>query len=182
MADKNNAYHQLLVISDQLKRSSYERKIVEEKYVFRDFVRNDTGLTTAAVKNMEFACMALNALDGLSKPAKLFVVNNLVPAICTYNLLWHWPTPRKSSEKMVLKELVDAKLIFRTETVGMYLVNPIRVWRGQLLTCVEATKDLLRSAGRATPDLVRDLRPGDKYTHKTGGDDFNLLNDITDKP
>lgn len=171
------AYNLLLEISDQLRNSSYERKIVEEKFVMNTFQRNGTDKTTTNVKDLTWTNLAEGWSEGLSKSTKLFALDHLVPAIKYANMLWHWATPTKRTEKMAIKELVDNKILFRTEVIGIYLVNPLKVWKGNPITCVEATKDLIRSKGKPMLDMIHDLRPGDKYITRTTADHYNSLAD-----
>lgn len=178
---KLDAYHLLLEISDELRNIAYDRRIIEEKYTMNGVTRKITEHNTLALKNLEWANMSSGWMDGLSNTAIMFATKNLVPALKYSNMLWHWPLTAKSQEKRALKELVDNKILFRTEEVGIYLVNPLKIWRGNPIICVEATKALIRSAGKPTTDMIRDLRPGDKYTARTEADQFRSLtdNDIT---
>ena len=174
---RHQAYNLLLEISDQLRNSSYERKIVEEKFTLNEFRRNDTGRTTTAVKDLVWTNLAEDWNQGLSRSTQLFAITHLIPAIKHANMLWHWPTSTKRNERLAIKELVNNKVLFRTEVIGMYLVNPLRIWKGNPITCVEATKDIIRLAGKPMPEMIRDLRPGDKYTLRTHADQYRSLMD-----
>lgn len=169
------AYRLLLEISDQLRNSSYERKIVEERFIQRDFHRNKTGHTSAAVKDLDWTNIAHDCMQDISDPTLVFIFKNIIPKVKHFNLLWHWPTPTLKSQKNALKELIDKGILFRTETVGIYLVNPIKIWRGNSITCVEATKQLLREKGKPCIELIRDLRPGDVYINGSAKDEFRRL-------
>lgn len=176
---RHEAYRLLLEISDELRHSSYERTVVEERFIHHDLHRRPTGHNTVAVRDLQWTNIAHDCMIGLSGPTKLFIIENIVPVLKQYNLLWHWNTPTKSSEKNILKQLVEIGIIFRTETVGIYLVNPIKLWRGNSITCVEATKQLLRDNGKPCIELIHDLRPSDKYISKTAKDDYKQLLDGT---
>lgn len=167
------AYTLLRDFSDALKESSYQRDLMSEKYTFNALNRSKSGKSTAAI-DLEFIQMSNDWIHTLSKSAKLFVLDHIATNLKKYNLLWHFPPTRKSQEQIALKELIDKRILFRTETVGMYLVNPIKVWRGTIFSAVECTKALLRD-NIPSPELVRDLRPSDKFLLKTGEDHYNML-------
>ena len=179
---RHDAYRLLLEISDELRHSSFERTIVEEKFIHRDLHRNRTGHNTVAVKNLDWTNVSHDCMNGLSGPTKLFIIEHILPCLKQYNLLWYWATPTKSSEKNILKQLVDSMIVFRTEAIGIYLVNPIKIWRGNSITCVEATKQLLRDNGKPCIELIHDLRPSDKYINKTSADNYRQLLDGEDLP
>ena len=175
MKDIKNAYTLLLYLSDELRHASYERKVIEEKFHGNSFTRNVTSHTAVAVKDLKWTNVAEGMMKTLTKPAQLFVLHNVMDALKQLNMLWYWPPTRKSHEKIILKELIEKKILFKTETTGIYLVNPIKIWRGSPIVCVEATKDLLRVNGKPCPELIRDLRGGDKYTTKTTEDQYDAL-------
>lgn len=93
--------------------------------------------------------------------------------MCMYNLLWYYPATRKTQPTRIVSELLAHKIIFKTEAKGMYLLNPLKVWRGNQVTAVEATKELILEHRKPSPELVHDLRPGAKYLGKTA---FDILN------
>lgn len=174
MATKLPAYYQLIEISAMFKGISYQRTVVSESYTDNTFNRDKTGNTTAAL-NHNFVITNIDWLPGLSNPAVLFMVRNIYPALRRYNLLWHWEPDRNRANNRILKELTDKQVLMRTEVIGMYLINPIKLVKGSALVAVEATKELLREHGKPRPDLIKDLKLLDKYTLQTSADRFNML-------
>lgn len=175
--EKKPAYYQILELSDTIKGLSYTRALVSETYSTNGLNRRKTGDKTSFVKDLSFTQVSDGWATGLSDRALLFVAKYIQPSLKMYNLLWHRPVAEKSSEKLILRELVDNKIIFRTEVPGMYIINPLKIWKGTILSCVEATKHLLREHKRPSPELVRDLRPKDDYLLKTGEDYYHQLSD-----
>lgn len=175
--NRSQAYQLLLMIGDELRSSTFERKIVEEKFHYDVLRRSDTGRTTIAVKDLIWTNLSEGWDENLSKTTKLFVIERVIPAVKYANMLWHWPVKAKTQERKALKELIDNKVLFRTEVPGIYLINPIRIWKCNPITCVEATKDLIRTEGKPALHMIRDLRPGDRYSSRTLEDKFNSLTD-----
>lgn len=173
---KQPAYYQLLEISEVLKGTGYEREMISEKYIDNQLIREKTGHTSSSSKD-PFTQFTLNWMAELSNPTALFILRNIMHGLKLYNLLWHWPSARKSSEKAILKELIDHQVIFRTEVVGIYLVNPLKIWRGTKHSAVEATKELLRKHGKPSVELIRDLKPSGQYQLMTTEDKiYKMLN------
>jgi hypothetical protein len=166
---KHPAYYRLLEISDFIRSTSFEREIVSERYEDGKLTRTKTGHSSSSFAS-PFAQLSLDWISGLSSPTALFVIQHLIHDLKLYNLLWYWPTPKKSSEKLILKELVDKAVIFRTETIGIYLVNPLKLWRGTKFSCVECTKALLREHRVPSIELIRDLKPAAQYQVETNED------------
>lgn len=178
MTHRYQAANLLLQFSDELSKSVYQRKIVEEKFVLNALIRQDNGSTTLATKDLYYTSITKRTFKGLSRLTKLFILEYIVDEVCMFNLLWRRPDELvlKSQNRKVLKELVEAKLLFPTETTGIYLVNPLKIFRGNPITSVEATRELLReNNNKPEARLIKDLRPGDKYTLKSGADNYDLL-------
>jgi|SRR6187551_9470 len=171
---KHPAYYQLLEISEVLKGTGYERELISERYIDNQLVREKTGYTSSSSKT-PFTQFTLDWIPELSNPAALFILRNIMHGLKLYNLLWYWPSARKSSEKAILKELIDHQVIFRTESTGIYLVNPLKIWRGTKHSAVEATKELLRKHGKPSIELIKDLKPSGQYQLLTGADQMYLM-------
>jgi len=151
------------------------RAMVAEVYGENSFARNATGAETSALKDHRFTQVTIDWIDTLSNPAALFVFRNIMPRLKMYNLLWHWEPCRNTSINRTLRELIADNLLIRTETVGIYLVNPLKVWRGTVHTAVEATKHLLRTEGKPSREMIRDLKPKTDYRLKDGDDMYQQL-------
>lgn len=178
MTHRYEAANLLLQFSDELSKSVYQRKIVEEKFVLNALIRRDNGSTTLATKDLVYASITQGALKGYSKPTIAFIMLEIADNVKMFNLLWQRPATmtNNSQNRKVLKELVATKMLFPTETTGIYLVNPLRIFRGNPITAVEATRELLRENGnKPAHALIRDLRPGDKYVLKSSSDRYELL-------
>lgn len=173
--EKIPAYIQLLEISDTLRGLNYKRELVSEEYIDDNTLqRSSTGLTTSMLRN-QFTQITLDWAHELSNAAILFVFKHIVHELKMMNLLWHRLPTRKTAENRIIKELIDKQIIFRTEAIGMYLVNPTRMWRGTVFSAVEATKTLLREHGKPRPELVHDLRPNKEYKLMTNQDRINKM-------
>lgn len=171
------AYKILVKFSEELKDASYERHLISEQYKLNQLRRTKSNVSSVSVSDLNFVQLSTGWMHDLSKPCILFIHLHVMPAIRMYNLLWHWPTPKKRNEKMVLKELIDKKILFRTESIGIYIVNPIKIWRGTIFSAVECTKKLLLDSGKPDTSLIHDLKPGSEYTLQSQEDQYDLLND-----
>ena len=174
---KQAAYYLLLEISEELRELSVERKIIQERYEYDTLVRNSTGMTTVSVKDLKYASINCDAFARLSTGAVVFAMKEITTQLKRFNMLWHRPASKKSQEKKIISELIQAKLLFRTETPGMYLVSPLMIWRGNSIVTVEATKALLREHKKPSPELIRDLRPGERYETTSEERQRRLLGD-----
>lgn len=170
---ESKAYRLALEMSDQLRTATFERTVVEEKLVFNGLNRSATGNSAVSIKDLKWTNVEISWMQDYSNPALLFVIKVLVPTMKMYNILWYRPISKKSSEIQIIKELVDKNLLYRTEVPGIYLINPLKLWRGNPIICVEETKILLRDHRKVSVELVIDRRPKDKYEHYTQEDRFN---------
>lgn len=182
--NRDTAYRLVINLSDAVRGMSHQRHLVQENYEINSLVRERSGNKTASL-NMEFVQMTTGWMTSLSPSAGNFVFRKLLSSVKKYNLLWHY-TATKSQEKNAIKELVQNKILFRTEVPGIYLINPLKIWRGTVFSAIECTKELLRN-DKPHIGMVRDLKPSDKYLLRNSkeqmeflsGDDFtpNLLED-----
>ena len=170
---KTTAYRLITDMSDEVRNMSHQRDLVKENYEINSLVRSKTGVKTTSLK-VKFAQFSLGWMEHLSTTAKVFLLDNLFTSIKEYNLLWHFPTSSKRAHVVALKELVDTKVLFRTEVPGMYLLNPLKVWRGTVFSSIECTKELLRN-DKPNSLMVRDLRVSDKYLLRNGEEQMDHL-------
>lgn len=172
MNNKDTAYKLIDNFSNAVRSMSHQRHLVQENYEINSLVRERSGNKTASL-NMEFVQMTMGWINGLSSTASMFVFKKLITSVRKYNLLWNY-TATKSQEKNAIKELVDNKILFRTETPGIFLVNPLKIWRGTVFSAIECTKELLRH-DKPNAGMVRDLKPSDKYLLRNSAEQFAHL-------
>lgn len=167
-----SAYQLLMDLTDELRRDSFERQIVAERYRKNSLDRTGTGHKTSTIA-VEFFQMS-NELGTLLTPTEIkFVALHLQFELKRYNLLWYF-VPRNKRDLAVLTELRKKGVIYYTETSHIYIVNPTKVWRGTPASAVECTKQLLRDNGKKPSiDLVRDLRPAAEAVLETADDIFH---------
>ena len=168
------AYYQVLEIADQVRNLSSKQTVYTEEYIGDSLERTPLSEKSSRL-NLDFAQLSLDWLAELSNPAKLFIVSRIMPNLKMYNLLWYCPVTKKSSEKITLKELIDCKCLFRTEVAGIYIVNPVKIWKGTIPGAVELTKALLRKHKRPSIDLIYDLKPRKSIQTKTAEDGYHDL-------
>lgn len=171
---KQPAYYRLLEMSEEVRKISFGRTIFQETYSGNYLERRNTGTQTSTI-DMAFTQFNMDWFSEVSNPTMLFVMRNIAPALKKYNLLWHWPPTRKRNEKIIIKELVDKQILMRTEVIGIYLVNPLKLWRGTIHSAVECTKRLLREHVKPSLALIHDLRPTDNYELLTSADRMKRL-------
>lgn len=173
--EKTAAYIQLLEMSDALQNTTYLRSMVSEEYSGNYLKRTSTGMTTSTLRN-QFTQITLDWIHELSNPTALFIIQHLAQELKRFNLLWYRAPTRKTAENKILRELIDKDIIRRTEVIGIYLVNPVKLWRGTIHSAVEATKTLLReNGGKPKLDLIKDLKPNGDYLLNTNQDHIDKM-------
>ena len=172
--EKLPAREMLLYFAEELHASSYQRHVVSENYHIKGYKRVGSGMQTLAM-DLDFSQIAAGWLPDMSRTAKIFVVDHLIPNIRMYNLLWHYPTPSKKTDKVAIKELVDKHIIFRTEVPSIYLLNPTKIWRGTIFGAIEATRKLLFQHRRPSIEIITDLK-APLSSERTGEEQMMLMN------
>jgi hypothetical protein len=154
------AYYQLLEISEALRVKAQESAVYIERYNGVGWERKKTEHTSTVLRDDEgFVQLSHGWIDRLSRTAREFVMLQIFPRLRQNNLLWHHPSPMKSSERTALAELTGVGILFRTEVAGIYIVNPTKLWKGGKISATECTKQLLREHKTPSTALIRDLRP-----------------------
>lgn len=147
----------LLQFVEDLEASSYQRHVISENYHLKRYKREGSGMKTIAI-DLQFTQISMGWVQNLSKTTQLFVLNKVMPTIKMYNLLWHYPAPKKTTEKQIIRELTEKQVIFRTEVPGIYLLNPIKLWRGTIFGAIEATRKLLFVHRKPSLAIIIDLK------------------------
>jgi hypothetical protein len=174
MEEKLPAREMLTHFIEELQTSSYQRQVVSENYSLRKYQRTATGMQTITM-DLPFTQISTNWIEDMSERAQLFIIRKVIPGVRMYNLLWHYSTPKKTSEKLAIKELVDKQILFRTEVPGIYLLNPIKVWRGTIFGALEATRRLLFTHRKPSLDIITDLK-APRNEERTGEEEMMLMN------
>lgn len=174
---KDTAYHMVLEMADLLRGVSYDRTVIYERFdTSGNFSRGATGQASSAIKDLTWACISTEWMQSLATGTQLFVLNKLLPELKMYNLLYYHPVTKQSSIVRAIKELVDKKIMYRTEKPGFYLINPLNMWRGNPLTSLIETKEMLREHKHPSIELIKDRRPSKEYRNLTSAEQFKLLN------
>jgi hypothetical protein len=162
---ERKAYFTLLQMSHWLQsQGSYERTIIQERWTSStNYSRAKTGHTTQTMKNFNFVSIS-EKLPELTAKTTLFLLNRIRPAICMYNSIF-WYEPRTGTQREIVKELIDKRVMMRTEVTHLYLLNPMMIFRGTPKGAIMATLNAIQNNG-GTPDrtLIHDLRPNDDHT------------------
>jgi hypothetical protein len=170
------AYDVVLKISDELRNSTYERTVMHQNFVANGLKRGYTGVNTVSVRSLKWTNVDITFMkeDKLSMTARGLCLK-IIEELKMYNMLWSHPIERNGNTNKAIKELVDAAVIYRTEVPGIYIVNPVKIWRGDPILATEETKELLRIHKKPSVDIITDRRPSDKYEHTNEADRFNLM-------
>lgn len=152
------AYQQILELGDIIRGISSERQLYRMRYV-GDSVRRVPTEVKSLMIDMSFGQMNFKLKELLSKKALSFAIGNIMMELKKYNMLWHHEGSDGNTRE-ILAELREKKVIFSTEATGIYLVNPILMWRGDVHSVVEATKKALRGNGKVPSlEIIKDLQP-----------------------
>lgn len=177
---RENAYVLAVTLGDQVReRVEADRPMYKEALTQSGMSRVATGHNSLRIKGQNWANMDISICSILSGPTLMFMTRNIVPALKMLNLLWHWPITKRS-ERTAINELIDYKILFRTQTIGIYIVNPVYIWKGgTTMLCIETTKKLLMNNRTPHTGLIHDLRASgeyadpDKYTRMLNGEGFD---------
>lgn len=173
---KDTAYHLVLEMADSLRSMSYDRTVMFERFDgMGNYNRGMTDQTSSSIKDLEWVCIARGWMRGLKTGTQRFMVDKILPELKMYNLLYYHPVTKQSSVVRAIKELTDKKIMFRTEVPGFYLINPINVWRGNPLTALVETKEMLREHKHPSLELIKDRRPSKEYKHLTAAEMYAKL-------
>lgn len=103
---------------------------------------------------------------------------HLVGLICSqlkeYNALWvcDKEIKKNSTHRRAIKELITNKILIKTETTDIYLVNPLHIRRGEFYTVLSTTARLLEKTLRVLPEHFVNKKPVDKLDYSNIGNAF----------
>lgn len=93
---------------------------------------------------------------GLPSHAVRLLVTRIIPEIKRNNVFWHYESTN-SHDRAALAALKRAEIIFATDDVGYYIVNPFKLRRGKPMRAIAASLAMLsKSNGIESP--LEDLR------------------------
>lgn len=152
------AYQQVLELGDVVKGLSTERQLYKMRYVGDSIRRLPTEVKSLTL-DMSFGQVNFKLKELLSKKALSFAIGTVMMELKKYNMLWYCDAADGNTRE-ILSELKEKKVLSSTEVSGLYLVNPVMMWRGDIHSVIEATKKALRANGKVpSVELVKDLRP-----------------------
>lgn len=103
-----------------------------------------------------------NTLYDMCTSAEWHVVGRIIRDLKECNALWHLPQEdkdRSGTLRRALKGLIQKEILLDTGSTGFYLVNPLYIRRGDLLTVVATMIKELEGATRITLDHYKNLKP-----------------------
>lgn len=92
--------------------------------------------------------------------AQWYLVGLISSQLKLYNALWECPEgiKRSSSNKIAIKGLIEMKILIKTETPHIYLVNPFYIRRGGFHEVLVTTAGLLAEAPKVLPEHIINKR------------------------
>lgn len=78
-----------------------------------------------------------------------------------YNALWECPAElkRSSASRQAIKGLIEMKVLIKTETTNIYIVNPLYIRRGDFHAVLMTTANMLSNISKVTPLQISNKKP-----------------------
>jgi hypothetical protein len=102
-------------------------------------------------------------------PAECHMIFRIMSELKEYNPLWYFSNELKKNTRnsTTVKGLIDKGLLWKTETTGIYIVNPFYIRRGDIIPVVATTLNTLSKCSIITTELITNKRPVSTYIPQT---------------
>lgn len=149
----------LLFKTNTIKGSIYSTSIDGNKYS-----RNKTNETTQRIPQ-ELTITDITILEDCT-PLQHHIICMIQYQLKEYNALWECPNKFKKSStgKIALKGLIDRKILIKTETTNIYIVNPLYIRRGDFHSVLITTATMLSNISKVTSLQIADKKPVKQFT------------------
>jgi hypothetical protein len=125
--------------------------------------RVDTGHETTQATEDFF--MNASALWSQCTPHEWHLVGRIGVELKRNCALWECDASIKknSSTKAAIRKLIERKVLFKTETTDIYLVNPIFIRRGDVATVLYTTAAILQDVKKVNGEVIKGYKAVDEY-------------------
>lgn len=129
-----------------------------------EFYRAPTGADTLI--STEDFYMNASELWSQCTPHEWYMIGRIGAELKYLCALWSCTPEVKtsSSNKKAIRGLIEKKVLFKTETTDIYLVNPNFIRRGDVATVIYTTAAMLQDSTKVTLDLVKTYKAVTSYT------------------
>jgi hypothetical protein len=153
------AYFTLGALYQQMAKTAREYNMRRTSISDTSYSSDSTSETSYRLK--EPIIVANPHLIDLCTRNEWYLIGQIMRDMYQYNALWLADKEKKAHNaayKIGLKGLLDKKIIFQTETMHMYIVNPVHLRRGDPFAVTAATANMLMNR-KPTLDMLEDKRP-----------------------
>lgn len=104
--------------------------------------------------------MATKELWAQCTPHEWYLLGRIGSELKANNALWHCRPALKlsSGNRKAIKGLLTKKVLVKTETTDIYLINPIYIRRGHFAVVLHTTAKVLMEEPKVGLEHIRDLR------------------------
>lgn len=122
------------------------------------FERSKTGFKSDHLKQDFY--ISTSDLWAICTPHEWYLVGRISAELKEYNALWHCPVDLKnnSSNRKAISGLLEKRVLIKTETTDIYVVNPFFVRRGDFKTVLATTASMLMDTKKVEIRHIQDKR------------------------
>jgi len=150
-----------VVIMDML----FNTPTIEGNVIINDI--NGTSFKRGAVANLKNIRLDRDfiiinkELGSMCTPAQWNLVNIIQRELKMYNVLWECKPEIKNNGNYckAIKGFIEMKVLIKTETTNIYIVNPYYISYGEYFAVLSTTAAMLFRTNRIRPDLITDKQP-----------------------
>lgn len=143
------------------------------------FSRSNSGATSH--KFPQPIVIANTDLAEICTSAEWQLIATLIKELKEYNILWKCDNELKNKNSTVrkaIKGLIDKGVLIKTETTNIYIVNPLHLRRGDILSVLTSTANMLIGEGKVDSEHVRNIRPVKNFTIPVGRITDSVIPDV----
>ena len=146
-----------------------------------DFHRASTGIDS--LMSTEDFYMNASELWAQCTPHEWYMIGRIGSELKYLCALWHCPPGVKnnSSNKKAIKGLIEKRVLFKTETTDIYLVNPNFIRRGDVATVIYTTASILQHTSKVSPAMVKAYKAVNSYVPVLTEGDVEMFFDASGK-
>ena len=154
---------ELLVTLHKLKKQATVNPIYSNTFTDNSFERVNTNASSHRIAQP--IVIADASLFSKCTPHEWYLVGIISNELKEYNCLWHCkPEIKKNNTyRVAIKGLVDKKIIIKTETTNIYVVNPLFIRRGDPFAVLATTCNMLEDVSRVSVEHITNKKPIKNY-------------------
>lgn len=155
---KSQTYYDLIELMMQLSKQAIVNPVYANELGHNTFTRASTNKNSTRVPQP--LVMSDASLFGRCTPAEWYLIGEISTELKEYNALWQYsPITRNDNKRKAIKGLIAKEVLIKTETIGIYIVNPLYLRRGDLFTVISTTANTLCGSTKVLPEHIANKRP-----------------------